>query len=145
MTDDDMTPTEREILALKGAAEQAGLNPVVELPENGPPHSVDLRIVRDGQVVAAIRVSIEAGSWRYEIPARPGGRRLYSWRTRHLASLGEVTPDTFRMLDHYFAGVPGTGREPVPAPPVVREDTPGWMRHGYWQKRLGKPIGGGVR
>ncbi|MFC9088974.1 hypothetical protein [Nocardiopsis dassonvillei] len=145
MTSDSMTPREHEILALVAAAEQAGLDPVVELPENGPPHSVDLRIVRDGQVVAAIRASIEAGAWRYEIPARPGGRPLHSWRTRHLASLGEVTPDTLRGLDHYFAGVPGTGREPAPVPPVVREDTPGWMRPGYWEKRLGHPIGGSVR
>lgn len=136
-----MTPHEMAILQLMAAAEQGGFDPVAELRESGPPISVDLRTIRDGRVVAAMRTRIEDGVWRYEIPARPEGKRAYSWRTRYLGELRKITRDDLSVLDHWLAQIPGTGRAPVPMPPRRPQDVPGWMKCGYWELRLGIPVG----
>ena len=124
-----MTPQEEALLGMVGAAEAAGLDAVVEIPKDHAPRCVDLRIVRGGQVVAAMRVRVEGGEWRYEIPARPWGRHVCAVRTRHLGPVDRpVAAEDLAVLDHWWARIPATGREPVPAPPWRVEDTPRWMR-----------------
>ena len=123
-----MTRQERAILQLMAVAEEAGLDAVVELPDDGPPSSVDLRVVNRGRVAAAIRVHLGQGTWRYEVPARPGGEEpLNGVRTRHLADARRsVSQRALRALDYYFARA--RGRAEGPRPPVHPKDTPVWMR-----------------
>lgn len=124
-----MTPREQALLDLVAAAEAAGLDAVVEIADDRPPRTVDLRVVRRGQIIAAMRVRVEGDAWRYEIPARPQGRHVLAVRTRYLGAVGQpVTERDLRVLDHWWARIPGTGRLPTPAPPRRAEDTPRWMR-----------------
>jgi hypothetical protein len=135
------------MLGIIAAAQATGLDAVIVSPADGSaPTCVDVLAMDGDRVAAAMSVRVSDGAWRYEIPARPGGAPLHSWRMRYLGELGKpVTAEALRPLDHWLAKAPGTGREPVPAPPGRREDTPGWMRPGYWQRRLGRPIGGSPR
>ncbi|MFJ9558306.1 hypothetical protein ACIRPH_31250 [Nocardiopsis sp. NPDC101807] len=124
-----LTVTERALLDLVDAAEAAGLDAVIEIPDHSAPRSVDLRVVRAGAVVAAMRVRVEGREFRYEIPARPGGQHVLALRTRHLGPVDRpVRAEDLAVLDHWWARIPGTGRLPVPAPPRRAEDTPKWMR-----------------
>jgi len=124
-----LTDTEQALLGMVDAAEAAGLDPVIEIPDSHSPRSVDLRIMRAGHIVAAMRVRIEGSEWRYEVPARPHGRHITALRTRHLGAVEQpVTAEDLAVLDHWWARIPGTGRLPVPAPPRRVEDTPRWMR-----------------
>lgn len=137
-----MTPQEKAILQLMAVAEQAGLAPVVEVPDHAPPCTVDLRIVRRERVVAAIRAVIDHGVWRYQCPARPGGEQVYSWDLRYLGKLHRVTEADLRVLDPWWGRIPGTGRLPVPPPPPHPKDTPRWMVDPrYWHKRIGLKAG----
>lgn len=137
-----MTPREKEVLSFMGAAEDIGLVPVVELRVSGLPVSVDLCVMQIGQVVAAMRVRVSDGVWRYEVPARLGGRGLYSWRLWRLVGLGQaMTPDLLWPLDYWWAQVPGAGHKAAPLLPVKSHDTPGWMRPGDWEERLGSIVG----
>lgn len=130
-----MTPHEQAILDLMCAAENAGLDPVVELPDDAPPRSVDLRVMDGDQVAAAIRVFLAGGQWRYEIPARPQGWQTSGVFSRHLAGVDQdVTPDMLRVLDHWFSQVTPL-RPAAPRPATRWEDVPGWMRPGYRENR----------
>lgn len=132
-----MTPREKAILQLMATAEQVGLDPVVELPENSPPRSVDLRIIRDGQIVAAMRAYIENGVWWHQHPARPWGEPVHTWDIRYLGGLRQITPEDLRTLDHWWAKLPATGKEPVPRPPRRPEDASQWMTDPhFWQQRI---------
>ena len=124
-----VTPHEEALLDLVHAAEAAGLDAVIEIPDHYAPRSVDLRIMRAGRIVAAMRVRIEGGEWRYEIPARPHGRHILALRTRYLGPVDRpIAAADLVVLDHWWAKIPGTGRLPVPVPPRRVEDTPRWMR-----------------
>lgn len=130
-----MTPPENAILKLIDAAETAGYTAVAEESlDGGPPRSVDVRVMDNGRTRAAIRVHLEAGAWRYEVPARVGGQERIAVRTRYLApARGPLPRGVFRDLGHYFARAVG---EPAGPRPVARpEDTPAWMRPGFWESR----------
>ncbi|GAB2520827.1 hypothetical protein [Nocardiopsis aegyptia] len=130
------TRTERTVLHLMRQAQHIGLHPVVEMTGDGQPWAVDLRVMDAEKVAAAIRVYPHAGTWRYETPARVGAAQRQGLSSRHLASLPrQITPQTLRRLDHYFARVTDL-RPPAPKPPRVREDMLAWMRPGYWDERL---------
>ncbi|MFC9085377.1 hypothetical protein [Nocardiopsis dassonvillei] len=139
-----MSPREEAILQLIAAAEEVGLDAVVELPDDAPPTAVDLRVMRDGQVLAAIRARIEEGAWRHEFPARPWGRPLHSWQTRHLGTLHKVTEADLHHLDYWFGQLP-TGRTPAPRPPRQIEDVPAWMRPRWADRARAAAPAGGVR
>ncbi|WP_435109377.1 hypothetical protein [Nocardiopsis synnemataformans] len=143
--DDSMTSDERAILALISAAEDAGLDAKAEIPDHTPPTSVDLRIVREGRVAAAVRARMDGPVWRVEVPARPGGIQERRVLTRHLGPIaGPITADMVRAVClPWLAEVPATGLDPVPIPPRVREDVPEWMRGGGWRTR--RAAMGGVR
>ncbi|MFV2195249.1 hypothetical protein [Nocardiopsis sp. LOL_012] len=131
---DRLTRWEQLILDLIRAAEQAGYDPVAEIPDDAPPRTVDLRVMDGLHVAAAIRAHLTAQTWRYEIPVRVQGRPRAAIRTRHLAHLDEpLTVETLRPLDHYFARATDL-RPPTPRPPWNRLDTPGWMLPGYWER-----------
>lgn len=126
-----MTPAEQKLLDLMAAAEQAGLDPVVEIPDDAPPRSVDLRVMDGDRVAAAIRVYLTGDGWRYEVPARPGGQERLGLRSRHLAHAHQdVTADVLRQLDYWFSRATGL-RPAVPYPPRTPEDTPAWVRTPY--------------
>ena len=132
-----MTPREKAILQLMDVARQVGLDPVVELPENSPPRSVDLRIIREGRIIAAMRAYIEQGVWWHQYPARPWGEPVHTWDVRYLGKPHQITPEDLHTLDHWWAKLPATGKPPAPRPPRRREDAPQWMIDPhYWRKQL---------
>ncbi|WP_117198506.1 hypothetical protein [Nocardiopsis sp. TNDT3] len=135
-TPDGMTSDERAILALIAAAQSAGLDTVAEIPDHAPPTSVDIRVVRDGRVAAAVRARMDGPAWRVEVPARPRGVQERRVSTRYLGRIGEtITADTVRAVClPWLAEVPDAGLDPMPIPPRVREDVPEWMRVG-WRAR----------
>jgi hypothetical protein len=124
-------PVERDALitSLVDAAQADGLTPVVEAS------AVDLRVVREGRVVAAIRVHVGDQRVWYEAPARPGlaplpagSVMLHSWG-RSL-----FHPQHMRDLDWWWAAIPETGRTWSTKPQA-------WMKRGHWKNRLGAEVG----
>lgn len=111
--------------SLLRAAHADGLTPVVE-----DEHTVDLRIVREGRVVAAIRVRYLLTSVVFEAPARIGvdstGTRVHQpWGSGQMFEVSHM-----RDLDQWWAAIPAAGRTWTPPPKP-------WMVPGYWQDQLG--------
>jgi hypothetical protein len=125
-----MTSDERAILALIAVAQSAGLDAAAEIPDHAPPSSVDIRVMRDGRVAAAVRARMDGPAWRVEVPARPRGAQERRVLTRYLGPIaGPITADTVRAVClPWLSAVPDTGLDPLPIPPRVREDVPEWMR-----------------
>ncbi|GAA1095771.1 hypothetical protein [Nocardiopsis metallicus] len=124
-------PIKRDALidSLVDAAKADGLTPVVE------GDTVDLRVVKDGRVVAAIRVHVDDQRVWHEAPARPGVAPhpagsviLRPWGT------GLFQPHHMRDLNWWWAGLPQTGR-------TWTSKAQAWMKSGYWKGRLGADVG----
>lgn len=122
-----MSTQTEQIESLVEAALADGLTPVVE------GDTVDLRLVKDNVVVAAIRVHLTPWSSSFEYPARRGVGSIAD-PGRHPWGQGSFETRHMRDLDRWWSQVPGTGR-------TWRSDPFPWARAGYWQRRLGHDLG----
>lgn len=124
-----MTSQTEQIRSLIDAAHTDGLTPVP-----GDDGTVDLHLMRNREVVAAIRVHLGwDGTSTFEYPARRGLEPLAA-PEHHPWSHGPFRPSHLRDLDRWWAQVPDTGR-------VWRTRPCPWAKAGYWKKRLGHEPG----
>lgn len=123
--------TTPHIQSLLDAARADGLTPVVE-----DETTVDLHLIKDDNVVAAIRVHLTLGSSSFEYPARRGVGSIAN-PMRHPWGQGAFETRHMRDLDRWWSQVPGTGRT-WRTPPFA------WARAGYWQRQLGHDLGPGT-
>lgn len=130
-----MTSMEKKLLTFIPAAAELGLHAAIVIPRDAPPCSVDIQLVREGRVRAAMRIIDWEGAWRAELPMRNGIEELCNGRLIYLADRGEeITADVIRRLDHWFSKVPGSCRPPAPKPEVSPgKNTPNWMKIGNWE------------
>lgn len=126
-------PAQRRSLCPRFSVAHAdGLTPVVE-----DDSTVDLRLEKDGEVVAAIHGHLGwDGSSTFEYPARRGPGPITN-PEHHPWGNGLFHHFHMRDLDRWWAQVSGTGR-------VWRTRPLAWAQAGYWQKRLGHDFGPGA-